>query len=112
MPSVKNVPNGVTEMSESNDRAEHAPYTSLAGELYSSETAFYSIEKTIFEAYLHGMQLPQFIFHAAGHCGKLESLKGVLQRKNIPIPEEFLSLVDFKIPKISRSGQDVLEVDA
>ena len=90
---------------------ERAPYTSPAGEVYASETAYNSNEKNVFEAYLQGMQLPHFIFHAAGHCGKLESLKGVLQRKNIEIPEEFISLVDFKIPKNNRSGQDIVEGD-
>ena len=92
--------------------AEPAGYTSLAGEHYTSEAAFFSSEKSIFEAYLQGMQLPHFIFHAAGHCGKLESLKGVLHRKNIEIPEDCISLMDFKIIKINRSSHDVAEGDA
>ena len=111
LPSAKNNPNIMTEISVLDDTAVPSSYTSLAGELYTSETAFHSNEKSIYEAYLQGMQLPQFIFHAAGHCGKLESLKGVLQRKNIEIPEEFKLLIDFKIPKINRTGQEVVEGD-
>jgi hypothetical protein len=100
-----------TEITELNTLAEPAGYTSLAGEHYTSEAAFLSSEKSIFEAYLQGMQLPHFIFHAAGHCGKLESLKGVLRRKNIEIPEDFISLTDFKILKINRSSHDIVEGD-
>lgn len=101
----------MTEISVMDDTAvpSSSSYTSRAGELYTSEKAFYNSEKSIYEAYLQGMQLPQFIFHAAGHCGKLESLKGVLQRRNIEIPEEFKTLIGFKIPKINRTGQEVIE---
>ena len=28
--------------------------------------------------YLSGLQPPHFIFHAAGHCAKLEALRGAL----------------------------------
>ena len=101
----------MTEISVIDDTAVplSSSYTSLAGELYTSQSAFHNSEKSIYEAYLQGMQLPQFIFHAAGHCGKLESLKGVLQRRNIEIPDEFKLLIDFKIPKINRTGQEVME---
>jgi hypothetical protein len=101
-----------TEVTELDTSAEPAGYTSQAGEWYTSEAAFFSSEKSIFEAYLQGMQLPFFIFHAAGHCGKLESLKGVLRRKNIEIPEDFISLMDFKVLKINRSSHDIAEGDA
>lgn len=61
-------------------------------------------DRAVYEAYLTGLQMPLFIFHAAGHCGKLECLKGVLQKRGIEVPAEFLALSDFKIPKGDRTA--------
>ena len=31
----------------------------------------------VYAKYLTGLEMPHFIFHAAGHCAKLEALKGM-----------------------------------
>ena len=80
-----------------------AEFTSPSGETYSSLTAFHINERKVYESYLKGEEMPHFIFHAAGHCGKLVSLRGVLLKMGIPVPEEFLSLDSFSIPKGVRS---------
>lgn len=56
-------------------------------------------DRAVYERYLSGLEMPHFIFHAAGHCGKLESLKGVLLKSSIKVSEEFLALERFCIPK-------------
>jgi hypothetical protein len=60
-------------------------------------------DRAVYEAYLSGLQMPLFIFHAAGHCGKLECLKGVMQKRGMQVPAEFLALSDFKISKGDRT---------
>jgi hypothetical protein len=60
-------------------------------------------DRAVYEAYLTGLQMPLFIFHAAGHCGKLECLKGVMQKRGMQVPAEFLALRDFKISKGDRT---------
>ena len=74
-------------------------YISDSGEHYTSERAFYESEKQIYSSYLKGEQMPFFIFHAAGHCGKLVSLRGVLLKCGIEVEEEFLMLEGFSLPK-------------
>ena len=74
-------------------------YISESGEHYLSERAFYESEKQIYSSYLKGEQMPFFIFHAAGHCGKLVSLRGVLLKCGIEVEEEFLMLEGFSLPK-------------
>ena len=78
-------------------------FTSPSGETYSSLTAFHINERKVYESYLKGEEMPHFIFHAAGHCGKLVSLRGILLKRGIPVPEEFLSLDSFSLPKGVRS---------
>ena len=34
-------------------------------------------DATVYAKYLTGLEMPHFIFHAAGHCAKLEALKGM-----------------------------------
>jgi hypothetical protein len=56
-------------------------------------------EVAYYEAYLTGLQMPKFIFHAAGHCGKIECLRGIMQKMNIPVPEEFLAMDKFRLER-------------
>ena len=57
----------------------------------------------VYSAYLTGLQKPHFIFHAAGHCGKLEALRGMMGKCGIPIPSEFLEQERFKLDRDMRS---------
>ena len=79
-------------------------FLSPSGESYPSEAAFHINERKIYESYLKGEEMPHFIFHAAGHCGKLVSLRGILMKKGIPISEEFLLMDNFSLPKGDRSN--------
>ena len=79
-------------------------FVSESGEVFPSRAAYLSGERAAYEVYLKGEQMPSFIFHAAGHCGKLASLRGVLLKKGIDVPEEFMALEGFSLPKGDRGA--------
>ena len=43
----------------------------------SSSAAEKDEDAVVYAKYLTGLEMPHFIFHAAGHCAKLEALKGM-----------------------------------
>ena len=48
-------------------------------------------DAAVYAKYLTGLEMPHFIFHAAGHCAKLEALKGMYCSSSIFINTSLLN---------------------
>lgn len=103
-PVLVDTPDTEEEMCEGESPSSKSNVRANRTQQSTSESPSPDTERAVYEAYLTGLQMPRFIFHAAGHCGKLECLRGVMQKRGMEVPAEFLSLSDFKISKGDRTA--------